>query len=474
MMPARFVSLRWLALALLVQGQCSMSPAADPPAQRVRAFRASDPPPQHDEAALAAIGIHKYSAKRMALFTDLDPGLARTLPPLVDQAYDAWIDYFGLLLPDQEGSEFFITGYLMVDQALFRESGLLPNELPPFPHGRNQGTRFWMNDQSAVYYRRHLLLHEATHCFMTTINHPFRNKPWYMEGMAELFGTHSIDPAGQMRTRVLPDEPEPFRGWGRLRLMQDEVAKSGPRERSRVFDQRNNEYLEGEAYAWSWGLCQFLDGHPRYRERFQKLGRSVTTGIPATDWNRLFADDQPELDEEWLLFAANACLGYDLARAAVDFRAGDLLPASGIARVDVVADRGWQSSKVLVEKGKTYQVTASGRFVIAHAKRRDRDAQREIPGNPTRRPWESEPQGISFRYHDGRPLGMLVGAIRSARVPAKPPRTTMLDVIPIGPDATFVAAHTGTLYLRLNDDWNSLSDNAGEIAVEIRQIDGAP
>lgn len=450
--------------------------AADPPVQRVRAFRAADPPPKHDDAQLAKIGIQKYSSQRMTLYTDLDPQIARSLPQVIDQAYTAWTEYFGPLLPDREGSEFFITGYLMVDQALFRDTGLLPRELPPFPHGRNQGTRFWMNDQPTDYYRRHLILHEGTHCYMTTINHPFRNRPWYMEGMAELFGTHRIDADGRLRFAVLPDDREQFPGLGRIRLIHDEIVDSGPRALSNVIELRTDAYLSNPAYAWSWGLCQFLDGHPRYHDRFQKLGRVVTTGIASDNWESLFADDQADIDEEWLLFASHLCHGYDQIRAAIDFRAGERLKGDQSTTVDVAADRGWQSSGVLVEKGKTYHVTAEGRFIIGNARpsadrqHRPKAVDAAPADDASKRPWASEPRGISFRYHAGRPLGMLVGAIRAAETPTMPPHTTMLEVISLGPDAEFKAPRTGTLYLRLNDDWNALADNSGQANVVIREV----
>ncbi|MSR58075.1 MAG: hypothetical protein EXS05_10415 [Planctomycetaceae bacterium] len=503
---------RWLAIVLVVPpllaiAGCGTSPAAAPPAraksgknpqvgpqtpppakskpapasggpsaaQRVRVYRASDPPPRHDDARLAKVGIHKYSSQRMALYTDLDPEIARPLPEFVDRAYEAWTEYFGPLLPDREGSDFFITGYVMVDQALFRETGLLPRELAPFPHGRNQGTRFWMNDHSTDYYRRHLIVHEGTHCFMTTIDHPFRNRPWYMEGMAELFGTHRVDARGRLQFRVLPADREQFPGLGRIRLIHDEVTESGSREISSVIELHSNEYLSNPAYAWSWGLCQFLDGHPRYHERFQKLGRVVTTGIPADDWETLFADDQADINEEWLLFASHVCHGYDQKRAAIDFRDGEPLKGTPSMKIKVAADRGWQSSGVRVEKGKTYQATATGRFIIANA-RPSIDRQNPPPtddvapaDDAANRPWESEPQGISFRYHAGRPLGMLVGTIRATKAPTKPPRTTMLEVISLGQGAEFTASETGTLYLRLNDEWNALADNSGEATVEIRE-----
>ncbi len=47
---------------------------------------------------------------------------------------------------------------------------------------------------------------------------------WYMEGMAELFGTHRIDANGRYEFRVMPDRAENFDGLGRIPLVRSEIA----------------------------------------------------------------------------------------------------------------------------------------------------------------------------------------------------------------------------------------------------------
>lgn len=428
--------------------------------EALRVYRHTDPPPRYDEAKLKQIGIHRYASKRLQLFTDLPADKARDLPALMDQAYDAWVEYFGPLPPDREGSEFMMTGYLMVDQRPFRESGLLPENLPPFPHGRNKGTQFWLNDQPTDYYRRHLLLHEGTHCYMTALPHPLQRRAWFMEGMAELFATHRIDNEGQAQFRVMPHDREQFANLGRIRLVEDEVRKSGPRTLQSIIDLAPDEFLSNPPYAWAWALCQYLDGHPRYHEPFRRFGHVVTTGVPDELAGELFSEKFPDLSEEWLLFAANLTHGYDQERAAIDFSSGKHLAAGDTATTTIVADRGWQSSGVAVEKGDVLTISATGRFVIAksaaHADRKGEIA------------WDSEPQGVSIRYHAGEPLGKLVAVIRSTE-PPKNAHSTMLDVIPIGHATKLTAGVSGTLYFRVNDAWNELADNSGEIPIEVRR-----
>ncbi|HMF07659.1 MAG TPA: hypothetical protein VKJ00_00910, partial [Thermoanaerobaculia bacterium] len=297
-----------------------------------------------------------------------------------------------------------------------------------------------------------LFLHEGTHCFMMALPNRSNNAVWYMEGMAELFGTHAINEHGTARFRILPARREQVEGLGRILLVEKEAREKGPRTIDDVTSLA--PIVTNDAYAWSWALCAFLDGHPKYRERFRLAGSIVTTGGGAEiDLPRIYKDDWTELSEEWLVFAGNLCHGYDIERTVLDLAQGKWEPGSKV-KVEVAADRGWQSSGVLVEAGKTYVISAEGNFVLA-----------EEP-----RPWESEPQGISIRYHAGLPLGMLVAAIRSTRPGSSPPpRTTMLSVLPIGRERLLRPAVTGTLYLRLNDFWNGLADNSGFVQVTIEE-----
>jgi hypothetical protein len=296
---------------------------------------------------------------------------------------------------------------------------------------------------------------------MTAVTHSMQRSAWYMEGMAELFATHRIDSEGRARFRVLPHDREQFANLGRIRLIEDEVRKSGPRELLTVMKLAPDDFLTNPPYAWAWAACQFLDGHPRYHEPFRKVGRVVVTGVPADDADGLFSNNYLDLAEEWLLFAANLRHGYDQERAAIDFRFGKRLKSEDTAKVTIMADRGWQSSGVYVAKGEEITISASGQFVIAKSAV---DAEEKDDAS-----WLCEPQGVSIRYHAGEPLGKLVAVIRSNEAP-RDAHSTMLDVIPIGREGRFVADFAGTIYLRLNDAWNELGDNSGEVQVELSEI----
>jgi hypothetical protein len=419
----------------------------EPSAAPLPVYRPNDLRPKHDDARLEALGIHVWESKRLKLYGDLPEEQGAVLPPLVDQLYDALEAEFGALPPARDGGDFQMTGYLIRDDALFRETGLIPDNLPPLNHGRHRANEFWLRDQEFDYYRAHLLLHEATHAFMTFM--PDTQSPvWYLEGMAEVFGTHRALPDGRIEFGVMPDRPEAYAGWGRITLVRREFAADRVRQIPEIIGWGPEDFFQPESYAWCWSLAHFLRQHPRYRARFQALGREDRGTRFAARFRELFGPDTADLSTEWALYITNLQYGYDVARAAIEFQPGQPLAVQATATVDIHADRGWQSSRVEVVAGETYRITATGQVTLANEPR----------------PWVSEPRGVTIDYVDGQPLGKLLAAIRST---APSPVETMLRVLPVGPAATFTAPLTGTVYLRVNDGWDRLADNRGAYRVTI-------
>lgn len=424
-------------------------------------FRPNDPRVPHDDRKLAELGIRLFESKRLKLYTDIDPAVAATLPPVIDQAYDALVKYFGPLPPDRARTEFQMTGYLIKDDQLFREVGLIPEDLPRFEHGRHRRNEFWMREQKYDYYRRHLLIHEATHCFMTVVPESesltwYTDAPvWYMEGMAESFGTHRLNADGTVEFQVMPTSPEEFAGAGRITAVRNDFAAGKAMSISDILDLKPVEFLKTEQYAWSWALCTFFDTHPHYQARFRRMGGYLQRNAFPTEFYRQFSPDSRDLATEWTLFAQNLQYGYDATQAAIEFQPGkELNDQHPKHETQVQAGRGWQSSGVMVQQGERYQVTATGRF--------------ELASEP--KPWISEPQGISFRYFDGKPIGLLLGCVRAEAGETGGADDTMLRVYPMGRGGVFQAPFSGTLYLRLNDEWNSLHDNQGAAKVEIGPV----
>ncbi len=134
------------------------------PAQRL-----SDDRPPLNEPLLQANGIHVLRSRRLVLLTDLDPEAVQNLPPLADHLFEALEAALGKLPSAIDGSEFQVTGCIMAARERFEACQLLPTAELTIKHGRHFNYRFWMFSPESEYYRRHLMLHEFVHCFMTCV-----------------------------------------------------------------------------------------------------------------------------------------------------------------------------------------------------------------------------------------------------------------------------------------------------------------
>jgi hypothetical protein len=367
-----------------------------------------------------------------------------------DAAIPQWSEYFGV---DAATSESWRqVGYLMQDKTRFITARLLPNNLPPFLHGYQRGSELWLYEQPSDYYRRHLLLHEGTHGFMKRFLGG-AGPPWYMEGTAELFGTHRWQDK-QLTLRWFPEDKELTSFWGRIKVVQDEVRAGSGREITNILRFDKTAHLRVEPYAWSWAVAAFFDSHPVYRDRFREL-RKFAPDDTFTFSQRFYdslQDDWPSVARQWHLFVANMDYGFDVAREAIDAKPAVDLPLEG-ATVSLAANRGWQSAGYRLESGTRYKLEAAGRYQLAD--------QPKI--------WWCEPNGVTIRYHKGLPLGMLLGAI----VDESAPDGGALPLIApraIGLGGEYPIEEGGTLYLRINDSPAELEDNAGSLEIRITRL----
>jgi hypothetical protein len=416
-----------------------------------RVVRPADRRPVRNEALAESLGIHKYVSRRLVLFTDLDPAVARTLPPLIDQAYVAWTDYFGELPPEPGGADFQITGYLMVDERRFIEAGLEPAGFVMAKFGRQVGREFWMHDQPSDYYRRHLLIHESTHAFMTVM--PRVLPPlWYLEGMAELFGTHTLDQNGQVTFGVMPDAPENFQGLGRIELIQQENYYGRERDLHHLGSLTPNDFITPRPvpYAWSWAICYFLDHHPRYQARFRRLGRNLEGPEFQRLLAELFAPDQRLLSAEWHEFTRRLEYGDQVEHAAFVPAAVTQVNPKLPVTVQVSSQAGWQQTGLAVDASQSVTVHAAGSVVLD-------------PGPPE---WISDPNGITVNYAGGFPLGtLLLGWLPEDG-------DAVLQVSAVGPAKTVTLPGPGTIWLRINDTASNLGNNTGSYEVTLSCLPG--
>ena len=151
-----------------------------------------------------------------------------------------------------------------------------------------------------------------------------------------------------------------FLNWGRIKIVQSEYEAGRSMSIEQVTDYGPTAHLRNEPYGWCWAATALLDGHPQFAERFRRLPRRVDDSTQ--EFSRLFRTqfrvDQRQLDEQWQLFVVNLDYGYDIPREAIIYEPTRSDNGETTA-VDIRADRGWQSTGLVVSAGTTYS-TASG------------------------------------------------------------------------------------------------------------------
>lgn len=404
------------------------------------------PPPVIPAARLVQAGLKVYQGKHITLYSDADEKHVKDLPRVFDQAVEPWQKYFQL-----KPAEFHVVGNVLAGKASqpkFAAVELWRQGIPEFLNGYAHPDMFWMFDQpSSEYYRRHLLLHEGVHSFMLT-RLGSCGPAWYREGMAELLATHQLE-GDKLTLPYFPRNKEEVPMWGRVKIVTDacEANRGVTFDGVLKFGDRDH-LMSNTPYGWSWAMTAFLDGHPRWQKRFRELPAKLNDEDFNARMREAYAADWNELAEEWQVFATGLSYGHDLPRSAIEFRPGKSF--TGKSQVTVAADRGWQSSGLTVEAGQKYRITAAGRYQIAK----------------TSKAWDCEPGGVSVRYIAGRPLGMLLAAVRTEPVTGN---SGLLAVEPIGLSATLSPEKTGVLYFRVNDSPAELADNAGTLKVTVER-----
>jgi hypothetical protein len=292
--------------------------------------------------------------------------------------------------------------------------------------------------------------HEAVHayCIQTFGNY---GPDWYKEGMAEVVRYNQDD-----HTRVAcSQEMLAYRRSERPRSIEQIVSRGTftslisesllqyvPERQTFTTESlkapdKNRIERAKESYYWSWALCHFLSSHPRYRDRFRRLGRRFLQG-ENVGLEQSFGDVADQLSFEFRFFLERLDNGYEVGRCAWDwgtkFRS---LRGTRPVTIQVASDRGFQAGGYLLSAGQTYEYRTNGkwRFARHHA--------------PT--------TADGGRSGGGR----LVGVVMSHYVLSKP--------FDLGSRGTFTAPAEGKLYLRCRDAWNELQDNAGAITVRINR-----
>ena len=422
-------------------------------ADRACGQRSAAAPRQVDDARARAAGIRKLTSKHLVLYTDLpsDPEIDQ-LPAVFDQAVPQWAAYFGVDR-GEDGATGKRRRFSLATAAVRRAR-------PDASRQRRVRQRHLAGPRTVavrsadgvlsaapVAARRDARVHGRRSSAAAGRAGTWKAPPscWARTG--------STSATGRLTLRIMPQNREEVPMLGRIKLIHDALAADRALALPAVMEIDNRQQLGNEAYAWCWAAAKFLDSHPRYRDRFRKLQRArARRRISTTSSAATFADDWADLLAEWQAFVATLDHGYDFERMAIDFepRPSRWRPARAASRSRPIAagNRRACGSK----RARSYRVTAAGPLP-------DR-------ANRRREPWPCEPGGVTIEYYDGRPLGMLLGAI-DGREPAR--RDAFAQPIGIGLGTTITPTASGTLYLRVNDSAGRLDDNRGTLTVDDRR-----
>ena len=398
-------------------------------------------------------GLYELDTPRLTLVTDIpiDDEL-KSWPSLLEQSIEQWQLYFGVDAKRMAGLH--VSAFLIGDRERLRQLGLLDG-VPGFDEGYQFGNQIYLREQPTTYYRRHLFLHEATHWIMWKL-YGGAGAPWFMEGMADLHGTHSMRD-GVLKLGVLPSSPEQVSGWGRLRLIDDMLKRRLAPSMSEILAYGNDRTDHEIRYSWSWAACVFFTHHPKYGPILKELysQRLDYSDSLSFEFKKRLGLEWDDVQMDWNAFVSDLDFGYDFERSMVIRSARPAaknLNQGEFARIQLASDRGWQSTGVIVEVGKPLRISCSGGYII-----------RKTMGGASAN-WDADPSGITYRYYRGNPLGCVIASVVSK---GELEQTRRWQTIRIGGENVITTSNLGELFLKINEPSNELWNNAGEVSVEI-------
>ncbi|MDR1479963.1 MAG: DUF1570 domain-containing protein [Planctomycetaceae bacterium] len=419
-------------------------------------------------------GIRQLKGKYITLFTDVKSGAeVDRLPYIFDLMVLGLCEYFGVKPVNYE--EFRVRVFLIDDLGKFSKHNVLRGAAD-LRFGYSLQNQIWVRHQKDDYYQRHLFLHEGVHAFMF---YAFGTFPpfWYREGIAEMLATHKFE-NGKLKLGWFPNDTKSVLGLGRVETIQRLIERLDNKSDKNTVDISGLDYLfslgesvqgvdQVDLYSVCWGLVMFCDNHPRYRAAFRRLVfrlsesrvdfRERLIALIASESKTDLLTTRFRFEADWNDFKKNICYGYDFERAIIDFQAPPINVTKNNKDIVIRVDRGWQNSGLVLEVGKRYKLTATGRFQVAD--------KPDI--------WWSEPNGITIRYNQKMPIGKLQAMILPDAVSptAKIPTPEYKE---IGENITWQPAKKGSLFLKINDPASSLADNKGTLTLTIQELPNIP
>jgi len=399
-----------------------------------------------------AQGLYELKSLRLTLISDIpfDEEL-KSWPDLMEQSIEQWQIYHEVDASRMDGWR--IQAVLIGDRARLTQLGVLDG-VPDFDEGYQYGDRIYLREQPTAYYRRHLFLHEATHWVMWKL-YGGGGSPWFMEGMADMHGTHSLQ-KGVLKLGIIPRSSEQVARWGRLRMIHDTLNRGLAPSMTEILAFGNAREDHEIRYSWSWAAAVFFTNHPKYGPILKELyGQGIDYSDSLSSRFRARLDEDWEtVQVDWNGFISDLEFGYDLERSRVLQTDRRLTPLSsnGKERFSLATDHGWQSTGFFVETDRPVRISCSGDFQIKQS------------DGPEGAGWRIGPNGITYQFYRGNPLGCVIASIVS---PSEREETKRWTTVRIGSDGTIVPTKSGQLFLKINEGSNGLWDNDGNVSTEI-------
>lgn len=394
-------------------------------------------------------GFQQIRSEHMTLVTDLEiDNELRRWPVYLDQALEQWKQIFQPA--PSKLLRLHATVYLIGDRNKWENAGLL-RDVPFLKDGYQLGSKLFVVEQPSEFYRRMLFLHEATHWIMYEWLGG-AGSPWLMEGMADYLSTHQIKD-DRVSLGYFPVSAEEVPSWGRILLVQKTMEQRDAPKLSEVLAFPDMRQRRMDRYCWSWAAVYFFDHHPEHGRDFRSLYRGeLDYSLAASrQLKDLLDEDWKRISIQWRCYLDDLEFGYS-PRLMLKWGDKELEPIKfGKTQiVSVQADRGWQSTGIVLNAGETISVKATGSVEV----------KRLADGTS----WHSTPKGISVEYNRGNRLGALIGVL--APLDVEQPSELWSRVL-VGSQSTLQATERSCLLLRVNDSVIGVNDNSGAFSVEI-------
>ncbi|MFO0426419.1 MAG: hypothetical protein ACK526_07625 [Planctomyces sp.] len=405
-----------------------------------------------------------FRSRNFIIHTDLSPDEAEELLDRLESLLRPVSKYFGRA--NREPIECYVVRDLSVwpDSALHpigREKIAQQSGVTITVTQVNRRTNEALAARAVVYAfaKPEIVQHESIHAYCGQ-NFGRTGPTWYSEGMAEM---------GQ----YWRDEPPSEKAFNKVNCVPEAVSYLRSAERRPLNEIVAEDEVSGDSwqnYCWRWALCHLLSKNPNYYDRFRPLGLAMLQNHQNASFENVYGTMQQEIDFEYQFFLKHFDLGYDVTLTRWDWKAKFRKPAGdSLISSTIQAQRGWQPSRVTLEKGKRYEVRLEGNWKLSESGP-DLDAKGQeitLPETPAKEQAKAEDESETTEvrsvvsYESRFPPGTLVGTLFNDY--------ELSESFVVEAGSSWTSPGDGDLFVRCEEAWNQLGDNRGRIILRVRK-----